>query len=171
MGPLYLAANREALKAISFGVSHSYNHVEKLFGCRFVRNRNDVLELAVSELEEYFAGGRQLFSVPLALEGTPFQKQAWEALIEIPYGSTISYGEQAKRIRKPSASRAVGAANGCNPLGIIIPCHRVIAGSGSLAGYAGGIENKRKLLELEGAIDPLFTAVNRHRTKRIAEAR
>ena len=105
---------------------------------------------AVAQLEEYFAGKRRRFELPLAPRGTEFQRQVWRALTEIPYGKTISYGELARRIRNPSASRAVGLANGANPLPIIVPCHRVIGADGSLTGFGGGLPIKRRLLALEG---------------------
>jgi methylated-DNA-[protein]-cysteine S-methyltransferase len=104
------------------------------------------------QLDEYFAGRREAFDLPLAPTGTPFQRRVWQALQEIPYGETISYGEQARRIGVPSASRAVGVANGQNPLAVVIPCHRVIGADGSLTGYGGGLERKRFLLELEAGI-------------------
>ena len=103
----------------------------------------------VEQLEEYFAGTRTEFDVTLRLVGTEFQRRVWSALLEIPYGETTSYGELARRIGQPSASRAVGFANGRNPVGIIVPCHRVIGADGSLTGYGGGIDRKRALLELE----------------------
>jgi methylated-DNA-[protein]-cysteine S-methyltransferase len=102
------------------------------------------------ELSEYFAGKRRTFTIPLAPKGTPFQLAVWNALLEIPYGATTSYSELAFRIGKPSAVRAVGAANGANPIPVIIPCHRVIGANGSLTGYGGGIERKQWLLALEG---------------------
>jgi methylated-DNA-[protein]-cysteine S-methyltransferase len=101
------------------------------------------------QLGEYFAGERTDFDLPLAPVGTPFQEEVWGALREIPYGETASYGELAERIGRPSASRAVGMANGRNPISIVVPCHRVIGASGELTGYAGGVERKRFLLELE----------------------
>jgi len=101
------------------------------------------------QLEEYFAGRRTSFDVSLVLNGAPFQRRVWRALQEIPYGETISYGEQARRIGQPSAARAVGMANGRNPIAVIVPCHRVIGANGSLTGYGGGIERKRLLLDLE----------------------
>ncbi len=101
------------------------------------------------QLDEYFAGERREFDVPLVLDGPPFQRQAWHALREIPYGETVSYGEQARRIGQPDAARAVGAANGQNPIAVIVPCHRVIGADGSLTGFGGGIERKRLLLDLE----------------------
>jgi methylated-DNA-[protein]-cysteine S-methyltransferase len=101
------------------------------------------------QLNEYFAGARRSFDVSLQMRGTPFQRRVWDELREIPYGETISYGELARRIGSPSAFRAVGLANGCNPVGVIVPCHRVIGANGTLTGYGGGIERKRLLLDLE----------------------
>ncbi|MEK6398455.1 MAG: methylated-DNA--[protein]-cysteine S-methyltransferase [Terriglobus sp.] len=112
---------------------------------------HDVLVKTVAQLQEYFAGSRTTFDLPLDMRGTEFQKQVWEQLLAIPYGKTRSYGEIATRLGKPSASRAVGAANGRNPLSIVVPCHRVIGSTGSLTGFAGGVEAKQVLLELEGA--------------------
>lgn len=108
-----------------------------------------VLEKAKLQLTEYFAGKRTEFDLPLAPQGTTFQKDVWQVLLKIPYGKTINYAHQAKQLNKPNASRAVGAANGKNPIAIIIPCHRVIGKNGSLTGYAGGIKIKEKLLILE----------------------
>jgi methylated-DNA-[protein]-cysteine S-methyltransferase len=105
----------------------------------------------IAQLGEYFAGKRRQFDLPLAPRGTEFQRRVWRALREIPYGQTVSYGELARRIGKPSASRAVGLANGANPLPIIVPCHRVIGADGSLTGFGGGLPIKRTLLALEGA--------------------
>ncbi|SDF32658.1 methylated-DNA--[protein]-cysteine S-methyltransferase [Terriglobus roseus] len=113
-----------------------------------------VLKKAVVQLEEYFAGQRTEFDLPLDARGTEFQKLVWEQLLAIPYGKTRSYGEIAMRLGRPTASRAVGAANGRNPLSIVVPCHRVIGTSGALTGFAGGLETKRVLLELEGASMP-----------------
>jgi methylated-DNA-[protein]-cysteine S-methyltransferase len=103
----------------------------------------------VSQLTEYFAARRQQFDLPLAPAGTPFQQRVWAALLEIPYGQTTSYGELASRIGRQSASRAVGLANGSNPLPIVIPCHRVIGANGKLTGYGGGLPIKERLLALE----------------------
>lgn len=106
------------------------------------------------QLSAYFAGTLHHFDVPLAAQGTPFQKHVWRALCDIPYGETISYGELARRIGNPKASRAVGLANGRNPISIIVPCHRVIGANGSLTGYGGGLPRKRWLLQHEGvAVD------------------
>ena len=105
----------------------------------------------VGQLGEYFAGKRTSFDIPMALEGTDFQCRVWSELCSIPYGKTISYGELARRVDNPKASRAVGSANGRNPIAVIVPCHRVIAGDGSLGGYGGGLDRKVVLLELEGS--------------------
>jgi methylated-DNA-[protein]-cysteine S-methyltransferase len=104
---------------------------------------------AVRQLTEYFAGRRREFDLPLRFEGTAFQQRVWRELTAIPYGETWSYGELAKRINQPSASRAVGLANGRNPISILVPCHRVIGANGSLTGYGGGLERKRWLLAHE----------------------
>jgi methylated-DNA-[protein]-cysteine S-methyltransferase len=106
---------------------------------------------AIAQLRAYFSGNLREFYLPLQPVGTPFQLLVWQALREIPFGETISYAELARRIGKPRAVRAVGAANGKNPLSIVIPCHRVIGSDGSLTGYGGGMENKRYLLALEGS--------------------
>ena len=108
-------------------------------------------DTAVRQLREYFAGTRRKFTVPLHLEGTEFQQQAWAAMCGIRYGHTLSYAQQAKAIGKPKAVRAIGSANGANPVPIIVPCHRVIASDGSLGGYALGLTMKRYLLALETA--------------------
>jgi methylated-DNA-[protein]-cysteine S-methyltransferase len=104
---------------------------------------------AVEQLREYFAGERREFTVPLAPHGTAFEQRVWSALREIPFGETVSYGEIARRIGSPTAARAVGLANGRNPIAVIVPCHRVIGANGSLTGYGGGLERKRYLLDLE----------------------
>lgn len=104
---------------------------------------------AIKQLGEYFSGKRQTFDLPLDLQGTFFQLQAWHALLEIPFGQTRSYSEQAALINNPKAVRAIGLANGKNPISIIVPCHRVIGKNGTLTGYGGGLERKRFLLELE----------------------
>jgi methylated-DNA-[protein]-cysteine S-methyltransferase len=103
----------------------------------------------IRQLDEYFAAQRTDFDVPMAFGGTPFQRTVWAALREIPYGETVSYGQLAKRIGCPAAARAVGLANGRNPIGIIVPCHRVVGATGKLTGYGGGLERKQHLLDLE----------------------
>ena len=141
-GDLLLVANEEGLLRVHFPPAHPPVDAP----------RDDArLATVIHQLAEYFAGERAAFDVALALEGTSFQRTVWGALQDIPYGQTISYGELARRIGRPSAIRAVGLANGRNPVSLIVPCHRVIGGDGSLTGYGGGIERKRFLLELEGA--------------------
>lgn len=108
-----------------------------------------LLKRANEELEEYFIGKRKNFDLPLAMEGTEFQKKVWEALINIPYGHTVSYKDIAIKVGNDKASRAVGMANNKNPIPIIVPCHRVIGANGKLVGYAGGIDIKQKLLNIE----------------------
>ncbi|MDA8309052.1 MAG: methylated-DNA--[protein]-cysteine S-methyltransferase [Actinomycetota bacterium] len=110
------------------------------------------LRAAASQLEEYFSSKRTSFRLPLELRGTPFQLSVWRALAGIPFGETITYGDLACRVGRPRACRAVGQANGANPLPIIYPCHRVVAAGRHLGGYGGGLEMKRRLLELEGAL-------------------
>lgn len=111
--------------------------------------------IALRQLREYFAGKRVDFNIPLALEGTTFQRAVWEQLREVPYAQTISYGELARRVGNPKASRAVGSANGANRLPIVIPCHRVIAGDGTIGGFGGGLPTKRFLLELEQRVQSI----------------
>lgn len=138
LGPLTLQADEAGLCALSFGAQSMR------------RDTSPLLEDAQRELNEYFAGRRRAFSVPLSIHGTPFQQSVWRALMEIPWGETISYGELARRIGRPNACRAVGMANHANSLPIFIPCHRIIGADGRLTGYAGGLEIKKKLLEIEG---------------------
>lgn len=106
------------------------------------------------QFQEYLAGSRTTFDVPLDPQGTPFQQRVWHALREIPAGTTVTYGELAARVGAPSSARAVGAAVGRNPVSVVVPCHRVVGASGSLTGYAGGLDRKRALLDLEGATPP-----------------
>lgn len=104
------------------------------------------------QLDEYFAGRRTSFEIPFELDGSPFQRQVWQALTEIPFGETISYGELARRVGRPGAARAVGAANGRNPVSVVVPCHRVIGADGTLTGYGWGNDRKAWLLRHEGAV-------------------
>ena len=122
---------------------------ERRQGRRDVDDVPPVLKEAASQLEEYFAGERIEFDLPMELDGTAFQREVWAELTRIPYGKTISYGELARRVGRPSGPRAVGQANGRNPIAIIVPCHRVLASNG-IGGYGGGLRVKRALLELEG---------------------
>lgn len=142
-GPLFLAVDDDgALVRLHFA------HRDLPVGADWVRD-DDALRTVVTELDEYFAGTRTAFDVPVRLHGTPFQLEVWEQLRRIPYGETISYGELAKRVDRPEAARAVGSANGQNPVAIVVPCHRVIGADGSLTGFGGGLEWKRWLLERE----------------------
>ncbi|HEX3793657.1 MAG TPA: methylated-DNA--[protein]-cysteine S-methyltransferase, partial [Acidimicrobiales bacterium] len=121
----------------------------------FGQRDDTVLTDAVDQVEEYFAGQRIQFDVPVAFAGTRFQQLVWNALLTIPYAETVSYGLIARQIGRPAASRAVGLANGRNPISIIVPCHRVVGSTGQLTGYGGGLERKQFLLDLErGAVTP-----------------
>jgi methylated-DNA-[protein]-cysteine S-methyltransferase len=123
------------------------------------RRVDGAFDLVRRQLDDYFAGRRRTFAVEMRGAGTVFQQSVWAALREIPYGETWSYGQLAARLGRPAASRAVGAANGQNPLSILVPCHRVVGANGSLTGYGGGLPAKRWLLELErSGIPPLFPA-------------
>ena len=120
-----------------------------------------VLAAAERQLRDYFAGTRTTFDLPLDLAGTPFQRRAWLALATVPFATTISYGEQARRLGVPRAVRAIGAANGRNPLSIVLPCHRVVGANGALTGYGGGLDAKRHLLDHESGIDGGAAAFHR----------
>lgn len=146
VGPLLAVARDGALSRLSLPDQHP-PHGDAELG-----ERDDVaLAAARDQLEAYFAGERRRFDLPLRLEGTEFQRRVWTELQRIPYGETVSYGQLAARIGAPGASRAVGLANGRNPIAIVVPCHRVVAADGSLGGYAGGVERKQYLLDLEQA--------------------
>ena len=146
IGRLHIAADEAALCALAF--DSNWPRIHTALG--IVQEGSNALTLqAISQLQEYFAGVRQTFELPLQLHGTEFQLQVWQALQEIPYGETRSYSEQADAIGKLDAVRAIGTTNGLNPISIVVPCHRVIAKSGKLAGYAGGVAAKQYLLQLE----------------------
>jgi methylated-DNA-[protein]-cysteine S-methyltransferase len=149
VGRLRLASDGDALCLIEF--EHP-RHPHRQGG-DWLEREDAVLHEARRQLHEYFEGERRGFDLPLAPRGTGFQQQVWLALREIPYGATISYAQLATRLGAPTATRAVGAANGRNPLPIVVPCHRVIGADGSLTGFGGGLPTKRFLLELEGAIE------------------
>jgi len=138
IGRLRLSASPQGLRSIDFAAGDAAKAPV-----------DATLRRAITQLREYFAGQRRAFDLALDPQGTEFQRQVWQALVAIPYGETTSYGELARRIGRPAAVRAVGAANGRNPLPIIVPCHRVIGSDGSLTGYAGGLAIKRALLDLE----------------------
>lgn len=127
-----------------------------------VKRDDDAVRPILTELAEYFAGERKQFSIELAPGGTPFQQRVWQALCDIPYGATNTYGQVAARVGNPKASRAVGMANNKNPVAIVIPCHRVIGSTGSLVGYAGGLPQKQTLLDLEAkSTETLKTSARR----------
>lgn len=117
------------------------------------RTSNPILVEVESQLEEYFAGRRETFDVELDLAGTDFQRAVWKQLARIPYGRTISYGELAKRLGRPTGARAVGGAVGRNPVSIVLPCHRVVGSNGKLTGFAGGLDSKTRLLEIESGLE------------------
>jgi methylated-DNA-[protein]-cysteine S-methyltransferase len=141
VGPLRLVASETGLREVCFEGEPT--------SADAVAGDSPVLAEAERQLREYFAGTRTIFDVPLDLVGTPFQLDAWRGLATIPYGETVSYAELAAVVDRPHAARAVGAANGRNPIAVVIPCHRVIGASGALTGYGGGLGRKRLLLDLE----------------------
>jgi len=148
IGRLLLTSDGSVLTGLYMEPSHETQSTEG-----WVQDRTLApLAATLRQLKEYFAGTRRAFDLPMRLEGTAFQQRVWRELNEIPYGQTWSYGELAKRIGNPSGSRAVGLANGRNPISVLVPCHRVIGADGSLTGYGGGLERKRWLLAHEGAI-------------------
>jgi O-6-methylguanine DNA methyltransferase len=166
VGPLFLAASSHGLVALEFdarlpgqqSIRPNPRHLqEEKKGTAFEHSPRRMRRY-VSQLEEYFAGGRREFTFPLDLRGTDFQLACWRALLAIPYGETRSYGDIARAVGKPNAFRAVGMANNRNPIAIVVPCHRVIASDGTLCGYGGGLDVKRKLLELEGALTGILAA-------------
>lgn len=142
VGPLTLISNGAALTHLEFeNARYAYDPAPP--------GNDKLLDKVRRELDHYFAGKLRAFTTPVAPEGTEFQKRVWAALLTIPYGATRSYGQQAVAIGSPQASRAVGLANGRNPISIIVPCHRVIGSNGSLTGYGGGMDRKKFLLDLE----------------------
>jgi methylated-DNA-[protein]-cysteine S-methyltransferase len=146
IGRLLLTADGSALTGLYMEPSREWHSIAAGAGDAMAWP----LPAAVVQLEEYFAGERRVFDLPLRPQGTAFQRRVWDALTEIPYGQTSSYGELARRIGNPGAARAVGLANNRNPVSIVVPCHRVIGADGSLIGYGGGLERKRWLLAHEG---------------------
>ncbi|MDQ0456081.1 methylated-DNA--[protein]-cysteine S-methyltransferase [Rhizobium paknamense] len=147
IGDLLLAGDGEVLSRIGFPRGKGAITPKP----SWVRDRS-AFGLAKAQLRDYFEGERREFELPLAMQGTSFQVSVWRELAKIPFGLTISYGELARRLGNPAAVRAVGTANGANPLPIVIPCHRVIGSNGSLTGFGGGLETKKWLLELEQAV-------------------
>jgi methylated-DNA-[protein]-cysteine S-methyltransferase len=147
IGPLRLAADAQGLREVWFTSGRHQREPAPSWV-----HEPAALDFARVQLQEYFAGVRQTFDLPLHPMGTPFQLTVWRELARIPYGATISYGELARRIGQPQAMRAVGAANGRNPLPIVLPCHRVIGADGSLTGFGGGLPTKRFLLAMEDGV-------------------
>lgn len=149
LGQILFTATPKALTGVHFVGEKYYPSIEPQWQ---QRPRARMIAVARKQLTEYFAGKRTAFDVPLDPAGTPFQRDVWQALLRIPFGTTTHYGAVAQRIGKPSAVRAVGAANGRNPISIIIPCHRVIGADNDLTGYAGGLQRKEALLRLEARV-------------------
>ncbi|AUH39709.1 methylated-DNA--[protein]-cysteine S-methyltransferase [Streptomyces sp. CMB-StM0423] len=147
VGPLALVAEDDSLTGL-YMTDQRHRPADETFGTP-ADPEDPPFAAAAAQLAAYFAGERTDFDLPLHLSGTPFQQRVWEQLRQIPYGETISYGELAERVGNPAASRAVGMANGRNPVGIVVPCHRVVGANGSLTGYGGGIDRKKQLLALE----------------------
>ncbi|MFT7643367.1 MAG: methylated-DNA-[protein]-cysteine S-methyltransferase [Pirellulaceae bacterium] len=149
IGKLLIAGNEDAL-------------IELTFPCKLTATQkrakgtatSGAIAATIEQLAAYFAGKLRDFDLPLQPVGTPFQKRVWDELLKIPYGETTTYGELARRLGTPNAARAVGAANGRNPIPVIVPCHRVIGSNGALTGFGGGLPTKRKLLDLEQASQP-----------------
>jgi methylated-DNA-[protein]-cysteine S-methyltransferase len=152
VGPLTLVAEAGAIVGLYMSLQRHRPDDSELGALEPHGRRAEPFKTTADQLEAYFAGTLTRFTVPLAPRGTGFQHRVWAALQEIPYGQTESYGELAERIGSPGAARAVGLANGRNPIGIVIPCHRVVGSTGSLTGYGGGLDRKRHLLELERAV-------------------
>ncbi len=156
VGRILIAGTEAGLHHVSFQDAHFSSESVQIEedwteDSRFLRD-------AVRQLNDYFAGKRKQFELMLAPQGTDFQKKVWSALCDVPFGKTASYGHIAAAIGNPNASRAVGLANGQNPIAIVIPCHRIIGKSGRLTGYGGGLDRKQTLLDLESGVRPLITA-------------
>lgn len=156
LGPMEAIASAKGVCLLEFASRKELDKEKKALEAHFdselINEKNTHLELLSDELAAYFKGELLEFTVPIVLNGTAFQKKVWQALLEVPYGETRTYMEQTKIIGDPKAIRAVATANGKNQIAILVPCHRIIGSDGSLTGYAGGIENKRALLNLEREI-------------------
>ena len=151
IGPLLIETNDKALTHISLPQNgRQPSEAPSIGELRKEEGAPEILEEVVRQLTEYFAGERTEFDLPIELDGTEFQRDVWTSLAEIPYGKTVSYADLATMVGRPSAFRAVGQANGANPIPIVLPCHRVIASGGGIGGYGGGLPMKRQLLGLEG---------------------
>jgi methylated-DNA-[protein]-cysteine S-methyltransferase len=149
IGELVLTSDGEALTGLHMPLRHGKPVGAPAAGWK--RDEKALREVR-EQLRQYFAGERCSFDLPLRMAGTPFQRMVWQGLLEIPFGATWSYAELARHVGRPGASRAVGAANGRNPIGIVVPCHRVIGSDGTLTGYGGGVDRKEFLLELEASV-------------------
>jgi methylated-DNA-[protein]-cysteine S-methyltransferase len=147
VGPLVLTGDQQTLTGLKFADRVTVPDSARRDDARFSEERR--------QLSEYFSGERTTFEFPISLQGNAFERRVWEALQAIPYGTTTTYGELAARLGAPEAARAVGAANGRNPIAIVVPCHRVIGARGKLTGYGGGLDRKRALLAHEGALLPV----------------
>jgi methylated-DNA-[protein]-cysteine S-methyltransferase len=148
IGNIYLVASVQGLQSVSFEKQKS-PMLKSLDSAQPVAR---MLKKATEQLEQYFGGKRKVFDLPLDMQGTAFQKKVWQALLQIPYGQTQSYKDVAAKIKKAKAVRAVGSANGKNPICVIVPCHRVIAANGKIGGYSGGLKIKAELLKLEHSL-------------------
>lgn len=159
LGPMFVCATEKGICLLEFTdrkmLETEFKDLQKLLGAKIISGENEHIVAAKKELEEYFAGKRKVFSLALHSPGTEFQNLVWKGLQEIPYGHTSTYQQQAERLNKPSAVRAVASANGFNRISIVIPCHRVIGKNGQLTGYGGGIERKQWLIEHEQKNHPL----------------
>lgn len=153
VGEMILGSYNDALCIANWRYGNHRERVERRVAkglkAEYSEASSEVINEAKKQLDEYFARERNVFDIPLLMVGTEFQKSVWNALLQIPFGKTASYAEQAKRIGNEKAVRAVASANGANAISIFIPCHRIIGSDGSLTGYAGGLDTKKKLLELE----------------------
>jgi methylated-DNA-[protein]-cysteine S-methyltransferase len=147
IGPIYIVADNNHLRSITF--NDNWENIKKALG-NINHESNEIIKQTETQLQEYFAKKRTEFDLPISFNGTKFQQNTWKILLTIPYGETRSYSEQARLINNPKAVRAVGRTNGLNPISIVVPCHRVVGKSGKLTGFAGGLDIKKFLLNLEG---------------------
>lgn len=158
LGPMLAGATEKGICLFEFAdrrmLETQLSRIRRIFKAELISGSNKHFDALNEQMEEYFAGKRKEFTVPLVIDGTPFQEKVWEALLKIPFGETRSYKDQAKMIGNPKAVRAVANANGDNRIAIIVPCHRVIGANGKLVGYGGGLWRKKYLLNLEGVEVP-----------------
>lgn len=156
LGPMLAGAADERICLLEFAdrplLPRQLERVQASLGSVAIPGHHPRLDRLAGQLAEYFAGARRRFDIPLAFTGTPFQARVWRLLLDIPYGTTISYAELARRTGSPGGYRAVGRANGDNRMAIVVPCHRVVPANGGLGGYGGGVHRKQRLLDLEGGL-------------------